>query len=298
MDRTAGLRATLPDDVWIHLLDAVERDLIDESRLAEPLTILEIAPRLGGLVTLFSDRHEAHALLPREVPLSPAVEAHVSKNGVLPFADESIDLIFLLDALATDPAPAHTLAECARVLREGGEIVLAVVNPAAVAGALPHYPELMTDAALPGLLSAHDLLLEALHTWGPRKGQALAWLGRAVRARHSRAADHNRLGVTLFQQGKIGAAKRRFDRAVELDPELLDARMNRATIIRMAGHEAKYRAELEEILRRNPEHAGARAALADQSEPPLAAATTGPDNAPPPASSTLKHCTAAAGEAR
>jgi SAM-dependent methyltransferase len=261
MNNDAGLPATLSDETWIHLLDTVERDLIGDRADGAPLTLLELHPRLGGVVTLLSDRHKALALVTTEALLSPAVESHVSSDGIFPFADESIDLLFLLDGLATDPAPARTLAEISRVLREGGQLIVAVLNPAAVIGGTPVYPELMSDSALPGLLAAQDLLLDRLQSWGPREGTVLAWLGIAVRARRSQPAQHNRLGVKLFEQGRIAAAWRHFDLAVQLDPELLDARLNRATIFRLAGRTERYREELQDILRCDPEHEGARAAL-------------------------------------
>ncbi len=268
MNADPGLRSELDDEVWLRLLDDIERQLIAEQAQGPPLRVLEIAPRLGGVATLLCDRHQVRVLDQGETPLSPALTRH---RFALPFPDcedESVDLVLLLGRLEHDEAPAATLAEVRRVLREGGRLVFAVVDPRALPGARPPYPEILSEAALPGLLARHDLLIERLHPWGPKGAEAHARVGVALRALRSAAAEHNRIGVTLFQQGKTGEAWCRFQRAIDLDPSLADALFNRASLQRLGGRPDLFRAGLEAVLRIAPDHPGANAELQRQTSDP------------------------------
>ena len=226
MELDCGLRTELSDDVWFRLLDDVEGELVGEMADGPPLRVLEITPRLGGVVTLLSDRHDAWALHDGWTPLSPAVTTYPIEHP-FPMEDESVDLVLLLGRLEGDDAPARTLGEIRRVLREGGRALIAVANPAAVPGASAPYPEI------------------------------LAWIGSALRALRSSASEHNRIGVVLFKQGRPGQAWTHFERAIELDPDLADAHFNRAAVHRLAGREDLYKEGLNATLQSAPDHEGA-----------------------------------------
>ncbi|MAE72003.1 MAG: hypothetical protein CME06_16240 [Gemmatimonadetes bacterium] len=256
MELDCGLRTELSDDLWFRLLDDVERELVAEMADGPPMRVLEIAPRLGGVATLLSDRHEAWALHDGTTPLSPALTTCPIEYPY-PLEDESIDLVLLLGRIEEDDAPARTLGEIRRVLREGGRALIAVANPAAVPGASTPYPEILAESALPGLLARHDLLIDRLHAWGPQGSKPIAWIGSALRALRSSASEHNRIGVVLFQQGRPGQAWTHFERAIELEPDLADAHFNRAAIHRLAGREDLYREGLDATLRAAPDHPGA-----------------------------------------
>ncbi len=256
MELDCGLRTELSDDVWFRLLDDVEGELVGEMADGPPLRVLEITPRLGGVVTLLSDRHDAWALHDGWTPLSPAVTTYPIEHP-FPMEDESVDLVLLLGRLEGDDAPARTLGEIRRVLREGGRALIAVANPAAVPGASAPYPEILAESALPGLLARHDLLIDRLHAWGPKGTEPIAWIGSALRALRSSASEHNRIGVVLFKQGRPGQAWTHFERAIELDPDLADAHFNRAAVHRLAGREDLYKEGLNATLQSAPDHEGA-----------------------------------------
>lgn len=272
MEWDSGLPTQLSDDHWLRLLDDIEGRIIGDRANGPSLRILELGPRLGGLVTLLSDRHEVHALQRDQSLLSPAVPA---QPWTLPFPwpDQSMDLVLMLGSLESDETPGQTLAEVRRVLKEEGETIIAVVNPATIPGACPPFPELLNDKALPGLLGRFDLLLRSLLSWGGKE-RTLVWIGSAVRAANCASLDHNRIGITLFQQGKLGAAWRHFDRARSIDPTCADALFNQAAILRMTGRLDHYCAALEATLEIAPDHADARQALEElkaSSEPALTA---------------------------
>lgn len=54
----------------------------------------------------------------------PHARAEVADVHALPFADASFDAVLLFHTLTYAAKPAHALAECARVLRPGGRLVL------------------------------------------------------------------------------------------------------------------------------------------------------------------------------
>jgi Flp pilus assembly protein TadD len=72
---------------------------------------------------------------------------------------------------------------------------------------------------------------------------------------------HNNLGVVLFQQGKLGEARREFTEALRLDPGLAEAHNNLGATLERQGRPAEAQAEFAEALRLMPGYADAHTNL-------------------------------------
>jgi len=83
-----------------------------------------------------------------DIGTNPMADCRVSTSGHLPFADESMDLVTSFQVLEHVANPARYLAECARVCKPGGRLVISVPS---VWPYHPH-PEDFRRWVLPGLL--------------------------------------------------------------------------------------------------------------------------------------------------
>lgn len=102
-------------------------------------------------------------------------------------------------------------------------------------------------------------------------GVALFQSGRVAEAlphyltileRQPSAGAHNNVASGYLQLNRTAEAIEHYQRALALEPEFHDARANLALALGRAGRRDEAMAELKETLRRNPNHAGARAILA------------------------------------
>jgi SAM-dependent methyltransferase len=131
-------------------LEEGARLLADFSMTEERVRVLDIGAGNGGIAFAFANdpRHEVHTLdvvanpqmlaLRRALPLR--VNQMIGDGAVLPFADQSLDLVLLVDVLEHLPRPRKTGAEIMRVLRPGGRCIVA--TPARAAWLFrrdPHY---------------------------------------------------------------------------------------------------------------------------------------------------------------
>jgi Tfp pilus assembly protein PilF len=66
------------------------------------------------------------------------------------------------------------------------------------------------------------------------------------------AAAYNGLGLIAIQRQDAAAARGYFEKAVQLDPDLIEAQLNLGLIYRMAGEAAKARACFEAFLAKAP----------------------------------------------
>lgn len=92
---------------------------------------------------------------------------------------------------------------------------------------------------------------------------------RGTRLAHARWADvYHSLGQAEQARGMVPEAIADFRSALELNPERLDVRMSLVGALLARGEPDAARIELEEILRRDPEHAAARRAAEHLAAPP------------------------------
>jgi tetratricopeptide (TPR) repeat protein len=74
-------------------------------------------------------------------------------------------------------------------------------------------------------------------------------------------AIYNAFAVLALRQGKAQEAFERFDQAVSLDPNYIDARFNKAAVLLDAGDYARAKAELTKIVDKRPDDHAAQVAL-------------------------------------
>jgi tetratricopeptide (TPR) repeat protein len=86
-------------------------------------------------------------------------------------------------------------------------------------------------------------------------------LAKAVGLDAADPAIWNALAILSLRQGKAQEAFERFDKAVSLDANYLDARFNKASVLLDAGDYARAKAELAAIVQRNKEDYAAYVAL-------------------------------------
>ncbi len=86
-------------------------------------------------------------------------------------------------------------------------------------------------------------------------------LAKAIEADPKDPAIYNALAVLAQRQGKSQEAFQRFDRAAELDPNYLDARFNKASILLDAGDYDRADKELTDIVQKRDDDYGAMVSL-------------------------------------
>jgi SAM-dependent methyltransferase len=90
----------------------------------------------------------------------PGVRAQVADVHALPFGDESFDSVIMFHTLTYAKNPARALAECARVLRPGGRLVLLCLDEHRQSEVTARYGEVhpgFSPRAVRGLLSRTGL---------------------------------------------------------------------------------------------------------------------------------------------
>ena len=111
-------------------------------------------------------------------------------------------------------------------------------------------------AADPAHAMAHASLGQVLQDAG-RDEKALPLLERAAALRDDNPAVFNALGLSLMRTGNAFAARRAFDRAIELAPNEVEARVNRANLDRFEGRLDDARRGYEQCLALRAGHAEA-----------------------------------------
>ena len=94
-----------------------------------------------------------------------------------------------------------------------------------------------------------------------RDGLAELVLLKALEQNQKEPAIFNALALVSLARGKDQEAFERFDAATSLDPGYLDARFNRATVLMDSGDYAGAKAELTDIVAKNPDDIDAQITL-------------------------------------
>lgn len=86
-------------------------------------------------------------------------------------------------------------------------------------------------------------------------------LAKAIELDAKNAATFNALAILALRQGHAQEAFDRFDKAVELDPNYIDARFNKASVLLDAGDYARAKTELSAIIQKVPDDYAAMVSL-------------------------------------
>lgn len=86
-------------------------------------------------------------------------------------------------------------------------------------------------------------------------------LVKAIELDAKSAATYNALALLALRQGHAQEAFERFDQAVSLDPNYLDARFNKASVLLDAGDYARAKVELSAVVQKAPDDFAAQVAL-------------------------------------
>jgi len=86
-------------------------------------------------------------------------------------------------------------------------------------------------------------------------------LAKALELDAKDPAVHNALALLYLRQGKAQEAFDQFDRATALDPDYIDARFNKASVLLDAGDYARAKQELLQVVEHRPDDFPARVAL-------------------------------------
>ena len=86
-------------------------------------------------------------------------------------------------------------------------------------------------------------------------------LARAAELGPQDPAVYNAIALLALDQGKAQEAFDRFDYATSLDPNYLDARFNKATVLLDAGDYTRAKTELAAIVQKDPDDLAAQVAL-------------------------------------
>ena len=96
-----------------------------------------------------------------------------------------------------------------------------------------------------------------------RRSEAIAEYGRALDRNPNHLDALNNLGVALAGQGRMDEAARHFERLIAVDPGNADAHANLGLALAAMGAPGRAASALREALRLDPSHAGATAGLRD-----------------------------------
>jgi tetratricopeptide (TPR) repeat protein len=148
-----------------------------------------------------------------------------------------------------DPLRRDTAARLASLLRDQGQYDDAIEvlrNTLRVAGANAHiYAEL-------GQIYIGQKRLEL----------AQLVLAKALELDNKDPGVYNALAILALRQGKAQEAFERFDRAISLDANYVDARLNKAVVLLDAGDYARAKVELTAALEKRPDDHAAQVSLA------------------------------------
>lgn len=176
----AGLRGRVR--LWASRSDgrfATRMPVLPDSRIPELRAALESRPAgrravidVGGgkgrwrsLLGEPADFTSVDVIDPARLPVSPGVTYVQSRSETLPFRDGSFDVALSMQVIEHIAEPARNLAETARVLADGGLLLLATAQAWRTHGA-PHDYFRFTRYGLDRLLDAAGFDVEARHPLG------------------------------------------------------------------------------------------------------------------------------------
>jgi tetratricopeptide (TPR) repeat protein len=225
-----------------------------EAAVAIDGTLWEAWHNLGVLANEDGDGEAAVAAFGRALQVNPAhtpsrigrAEAHAQRGK----SDEArADLEQCLRELeADDPLRAGVAARLAALLRDARKYDAAV--------------EVLRDQLRgQGATSRIYAELGLIYLVQARLELAQLVLARALELDARDPAVHNALALLSLQQGKAQEAFHRFDQATSLDPDYLDARFNKASVLLDAGDHGRAKQELAIVVERKPDDHAARVAL-------------------------------------
>jgi tetratricopeptide (TPR) repeat protein len=147
-----------------------------------------------------------------------------------------------------DPNRRDAAARLASLLRDSGEFDDAVAV-------------LRDTVRLSGVNAKIYTELGLIYIQQKRLELAELVLVKAVEADAKDPAIFNAFALLALKQGKAQEAFERFDRAVSLDPNYIDARFNKASVLLDAGDYARAKTELLVVVEKRPDDHAAQVAL-------------------------------------
>jgi len=94
-----------------------------------------------------------------------------------------------------------------------------------------------------------------------REDLAALVIGKAIELDAKDPSAYNAMALLRLRQGKAQEAFDRFDYATSLDPDYLDARFNKASVLLDAGDYPRAKVELETVVQKRPDDWAAHVAL-------------------------------------
>lgn len=101
------------------------------------------------------------------------------------------------------------------------------------------------------------LLLGQIYALEERRAESIRELGRAIELRPRSATAYNMLGTALSHFAEFDAARKAYEQAVVLDPDLIEARINLAMALAQAGELAPAVEQLKKAIELGPNGPGA-----------------------------------------
>ncbi|WP_417603087.1 tetratricopeptide repeat protein [Owenweeksia hongkongensis] len=153
-----------------------------------------------------------------------------------------------LNTMSYDNADAWTAYRIGESFRESGQETSLKFYSKAIELA-PYVPDFMNKKAT------------ALAGVG-RLDEAVTLFKKLLKEQPKHAEALNNLGYTYLQMGNITLAGLNFDKALAVDPDYLQAWLNKASLLIMQEYFAEAKKALKEVLRLNPNHERALQAMA------------------------------------
>jgi tetratricopeptide (TPR) repeat protein len=154
----------------------------------------------------------------------------------------------LRDLAEDDPLRKDAAARLASMLRDRGQYDDAIAVLRDTLRTSGASSRIYTELGLVYLAQKHDDL-------------AALVLARAAELGPQDPAVYNAIALLALDQGKAQEAFDRFDYATSLDPNYLDARFNKATVLLDAGDYTRAKAELAAIVQKKPDDLAAQVSL-------------------------------------
>lgn len=258
-------------------LDEAER--IYRRALEQAPESLEVRQGLAGVLTVQGELSEARRLLDEVVALDPsAVDARIRRarlmrrmgdpggavaeyQRVLETHPGLLDVRLALAAARLESgAPAAALDDFERILEGSPEQLEARLGRASALAALGRreearreYEEVLAERSeAAGARLAYAILLAEDGLNGRAEAELSTVLDSAAGAETRARAAHN-LGNLAAQSGAWAEARRLFERALELDPELLQAHLALGTVLLETGEPAQAAGEFRAVADRRPD---------------------------------------------
>ncbi len=147
-----------------------------------------------------------------------------------------------------DPLRADAAARLASLLRDARQYDDAV--------------EVLRDTLrLQGATSRIYTELGLIYLAEDRQDLAQLVLAKALELDSKDPATHNAIALLYLEQGKAQEAFEQFDQATSLDPDYLDARFNKASVLLDAGDYGRAKQELAMIVEQTPDDLSAQVAM-------------------------------------